>query len=67
MIASQFLTIFTTFLLVFSGVALLVATSTLAAVVAVMVPVVKARTHVVPGPQAQYEQATDTDLELDPA
>jgi len=35
--------------------ALLTVTATLAAVVAVFVPVVKARTHVVPGPQAEAE------------
>jgi EmrB/QacA subfamily drug resistance transporter len=37
------------------GFALLVATSALATLVAVLVPVVKARTHVVAGPQADYE------------
>jgi EmrB/QacA subfamily drug resistance transporter len=37
------------------GFALLVATSALATLVAVFVPVVKARTHIVPGPQAEYE------------
>jgi EmrB/QacA subfamily drug resistance transporter len=49
------------------GFALLVATSTLAAVVAVLMPVVKARTHVVPGPQAEYERAAGDGLELDRA
>jgi EmrB/QacA subfamily drug resistance transporter len=49
------------------GFALLVVTSTLAALVAVMVPVVRARTHVVPGPQAAYERAGSDELELDPA
>jgi predicted MFS family arabinose efflux permease len=37
------------------GFSLLIATSALATLVAVFVPVVKARTHVVPGPQAEYE------------
>lgn len=37
------------------GFLLLAITSTAAAVVAVLVPVVRARTHVVPGPQAQWE------------
>jgi EmrB/QacA subfamily drug resistance transporter len=37
------------------GFTLLVATSALATLVAVLVPVVKARTHIVPGPQADYE------------
>ena len=37
------------------GFLLLAITSTAAAVVAVLVPVVKARTHVVPGPQAEAE------------
>ena len=49
------------------GFGLLVVTSTLAAVAAVLVPVVKARTHVVPGPQAEYEKAAGEGLELDPA
>jgi EmrB/QacA subfamily drug resistance transporter len=39
------------------GFGLLVATSALAALVAVFVPVVRARTHVVPGPQAEAERA----------
>jgi EmrB/QacA subfamily drug resistance transporter len=39
------------------GFLVLLATSTLAAVVAVFVPVVRARTHVVAGPQAEAEQA----------
>jgi EmrB/QacA subfamily drug resistance transporter len=39
------------------GFGLLVVTSALAALVAVFVPVVRARTHVVPGPQAEAEQA----------
>jgi MFS family permease len=37
------------------GFALLVATSALATLVALFVPVVKARTHIVPGPQAEYD------------
>lgn len=37
------------------GFLLLAITSTAAAVVAVLVPVVRARTHVVPGPQAEWE------------
>lgn len=37
------------------GFLLLAITSTAAALVAVLVPVVRARTHVVPGPQAQWE------------
>jgi MFS family permease len=37
------------------GFGVLVVTSALAAVVAVFVPVIRARTHVVPGPQAEYE------------
>jgi MFS family permease len=37
------------------GFTVLVATSALATLVAVFVPVVRARTHVVPGPQAAYE------------
>jgi EmrB/QacA subfamily drug resistance transporter len=49
------------------GFALLVGTSTLAALVALMVPVVRARTHVVPGPQEEYERVSNGDLELDPA
>ena len=49
------------------GFGLLVVTSTLAAVVAVLVPVVRVRTHVVPGPQAEYEKAAGEGLELDPA
>jgi EmrB/QacA subfamily drug resistance transporter len=40
-----------------NGFGLLVATSALAALVAVFVPVVRARTHVVPGPQAEAELA----------
>ncbi len=40
-----------------NGFLVLVVTSTLAAVVAVFVPVIKARTHVVPGPQAEAEAA----------
>ena len=39
------------------GFGLLVATSALAALVAVFVPVLRARTHVVPGPQAEAERA----------
>jgi EmrB/QacA subfamily drug resistance transporter len=39
------------------GFGLLVVTSALAALVAVFVPVVRARTHVVPGPQAEAEPA----------
>ncbi len=39
-----------------NGFAVLVVTSALAALVSVFVPVVKARTHVVPGPQADYEE-----------
>ncbi|MCW2845960.1 MAG: Multidrug resistance transporter, superfamily protein [Nocardioides sp.] len=38
-----------------NGFAVLVVTSALAALVAVFVPVIKARTHVVPGPQAEAE------------
>ncbi|GAA4737230.1 MFS transporter [Nocardioides endophyticus] len=41
------------------GFLLLAITSTAAAVVAVMVPVVKAKTHVVPGPQAEWEAEHD--------
>jgi MFS family permease len=37
------------------GFTLLVATSAMATLVAVVVPVVRARTHIVPGPQAEYE------------
>jgi len=37
------------------GFGVLVVTSALAAVVAAFVPVIRARTHVVPGPQADYE------------
>ena len=40
------------------GFTLLVVTSALAALVALAVPVVKARTHVVPGPQAEAEPST---------
>ena len=36
---------------------MLVVTSALAALVAVFVPVIRARTHVVPGPQAEAEAA----------
>jgi EmrB/QacA subfamily drug resistance transporter len=43
------------------GFAVLVVTSTLAAVVAALVPVVRARTHVVPGPQAVYEREAALD------
>ncbi|MEI5673010.1 MULTISPECIES: MFS transporter [unclassified Nocardioides] len=39
------------------GFAVLVGTATLAAIVALFVPVVRARTHVVPGPQAEAELA----------
>ncbi|MFB9315212.1 MFS transporter [Nocardioides plantarum] len=39
------------------GFGVLVVTSTLAALVAVFVPVIKARTHVVPGPQTEAEAA----------
>jgi hypothetical protein len=39
------------------GFTLLVVTSALAALVALAVPVVKARTHLVPGPQADAESA----------
>ena len=39
------------------GFTLLAVTSALAAIVALVVPVVKARTHVVPGPQAEAESA----------
>jgi MFS family permease len=45
------------------GFALLVATSALATLVAVFVPVIKARTHVVPGPQAEYEALHTTSPE----
>jgi hypothetical protein len=37
------------------GFLLLAITSTAAAVVAVMIPVIRASTHVVPGPQADWE------------
>lgn len=40
-----------------NGFLLLAITSTAAALVALLVPVVRARTHVVPGPQAEYEAA----------
>jgi EmrB/QacA subfamily drug resistance transporter len=42
------------------GFLLLAITSTAAAVVALLVPVVRARTHVVPGPQADWEAEHDT-------
>jgi EmrB/QacA subfamily drug resistance transporter len=41
------------------GFLLLALTSTAAAIVAVLVPVVRAKTHVVPGPQAEAERAED--------
>lgn len=45
------------------GFLLLAITSTAAAIVAVLVPVVRARTHVVPGPQAEYEADHADDYE----
>jgi EmrB/QacA subfamily drug resistance transporter len=42
-----------------NGFTLLVVTSALAAVVAVLVPVVRASTHLVPGPQAEAEAAVE--------
>ena len=45
------------------GFGVLAATSALAALVAVFVPVVKAATHVVPGPQAEAEAEAEAETE----
>jgi EmrB/QacA subfamily drug resistance transporter len=49
------------------GFALLAATSGLAALVAIFVPVVRAKTHLVPGPQAEAAEAAEAAAEPAPA